>query len=679
MTRTRKQTSPGSVRWAADSLKSLALAAGVIVTATALTYLGVVQNDFVNFDDPLHLEMNPHFYPASWQGLGRLWARPFFGEYVPLTYTLLAAEALFATPAGGNASGSPFDPAIFHAVSVALHISCAWLVFLLLQRLVHKVDAALAGALLFSLHPIQVESVAWVSETRGLLAAFWSLLAIGCYLSFAGLPGIFGERSRRQTGTAAWNPNDRNSWLHYGLATLFLILALLSKPSAVVVPLMAGVLDWSYNRRGWRATLVSVLPWLLLAGGCAWLTKASQRNEILAFIPPFWARPFIAGDALAFYLKKMVWPESLSVHYDHAPSAVMRTHWMYVGWLAPAALLAVTAAWPKLRPYLPMVALWMAGLVAVLGIIPFGFQDYSTVADRYMYLPMIGPALAAAWWSAGGTGKGRLIALVLLLTPLAVLSYTQVTVWRDSPTLYDHTLRINPRSWLAYFNRGVWKRDQVLAALRTGQDATTLRFPLDDAMHDFDQALVDAPRREAGSVYIQKASVYFLRGEQSEALAAYNQAIELSPHKPDAWYNRGVSYMEQKNFERSVADFSQAIALNPEFESAYLYRGKVLRQLGQGDAALRDFSRLIELRPENPMAYVHRAEIEESLNCPNEAIQDLSKAIELTGNLQLCQLRARLYAKAGDIERAHADLATLRRAGITPDPDIVRAVEQRTP
>lgn len=715
MSRRRNQTAADSAGSLTETRKQCAIAAVVIVVATALTCLGVVHNDFVNLDDPRHLEMNPYFKPVSWRGLGHLWAKPYFGEYVPLTYTFLAAESRIPASTGSHASGSPFDPAVFHAGSVALHVACVWLVFLLLRRLVHRTDAALAGALLFSLHPLQVESVAWVSETRGLLAAFWSLLAIGAYLSFAGFPGNFVEHGGGATASAAPDSGvfRRRRLLHYVFGTTCLILALLAKPSAVVVPLMAGVLVWAYPlvekrglapsridtrlqtratraacppvstdcyvRRDWRAVLVSLAPWLLIAGGFAILTKGAQGDEILTFVTPVWARPLIAGDALAFYLGKLVWPEPLAVHYDRAPLVVMRTNWLYVTWLAPAALFAATLVLKRLRPYLPAVGLWVAGLAPVLGLIPFGFQDYSTVADRYMYLPLLGPALAAACWAAGRPGKGRAAIVAALLLPLAILSHTQVTVWRDSPTLYDHTLQVNPRSWLAFFNRGVWKRDQARAALISGQELATVLPDLNDAMHDLDQALVDRPPREAGAVHNQRASIFWLRREHAQALAAYDQAIQAAPHLQEAWYNRGIACWEQQDYERAVANLSRSIDLNPEFADAYLYRGKSLRQLGQLAAALQDFSQCIQLRPEHPLAYVGRAEVRELLERPIEAIQDVSQAIALTGEAQLFQQRARLYASTGEFKQARADLDTLRRAGIEPDPAVLRAVEQASP
>lgn len=700
MSRRRNQALPFSAGSLIDTRKEYFFAAAVILLVTVVTYTGVIGNDFVNFDDPGHLDLNPYFQPVSWQGLGRIWSEPYFNEYVPLTYTFLAAESLLATPSSPPPSGSRFDPTVFHAGSMALHVACVWLVFLLLRRIVQRTDAALIGALFFSLHPLQVESVAWVSETRGLLATFWSLLAIGSFLSFAGLPGNFsvagkdgkrsrvstanmgianpGKQTREASATAISGDPGRRRRLTYAFGTCCLILALLSKPSAVVAPLLAGILCWSYAKLDWRKLLIGLFPWLLIAGGFTLLTKLAQRNEDIAYITPLWARPLIAGDALTFYLGKTLWPESLGMQYDLAPAVVMRSYRMYFVWMVPTLLIALVLSLKQLRPYWPAVLLWIVGLAPVLGLVPFAFQNFSTVADRYMYLPLLGAALAISWWIAGGRGMTRAALPAVLLVPLSVMSFLQVKVWHDSPVLYTHTIQVNPKAWMAYLNRATWKRDRALAAINSGRSLTDVAPVLASAMGDLDQAEKFYTLGAQPDIQLHRAYIHKLRGERMPAFQEYGRAIQAAPRNHLAWYYRGIAYEEFQEYKPAIADLSQAISLNPEFAEAYLYRGEAYRKSGNSKEAVEDFSQFIQLRPANPTGYSSRAETEADEQ-PDRAISDLTQALNLSGDVRLCQRRAQLFARIGQLDRARADLTMLRRAGISPDPEVLRAVEQATP
>jgi hypothetical protein len=208
--------------------RSFLLSVLLLVAAVLAVFGQVAGHEFLIYDDEPHLLENPRLNPVTWQNVGRFWIEPsYFGLYIPLSYTFFAAEAALA--------GKPLDPTVFHLGSLALHLACVLLVFTILRRLLHHDGAACAAALLFGLHPVQVESVAWISETRGLLCALFSLVAIWQL-------EIWEGRRQNAESRNPEIPNPQSAALHYALATVAFILALLSKPAAVAVPLVAAVL-----------------------------------------------------------------------------------------------------------------------------------------------------------------------------------------------------------------------------------------------------------------------------------------------------------------------------------------------------------------------------------------------------------------------------------------------------
>ncbi len=293
----------------------------VVALAVVVVFGRTLQFDFVLYDDNFHITDNPHLAGPIWTGLARLWRAPYFGEYVPVTYTLFAAENWLA----GQWLNSQ-RTAVFHMFSVALHLAVAISVYGLLRRFVAGGWAAAAGALLFALHPLQVESVAWVSQQRGLLAALFGVWSIGLYLE--------------STVATAAGQSRRLSRLAYFTATACLAAALLSKPSAVAIPLMALAIDCSGFGRSWRSIARALWPWFVLAGGVAAVTKLQQPNAVIHDVAPLWARPLVAGDALAFYLAKFIWPISLCGDYGRSPAAIINSGSVFWTWLVPLSVAA---------------------------------------------------------------------------------------------------------------------------------------------------------------------------------------------------------------------------------------------------------------------------------------------------------------------------------------------------
>jgi hypothetical protein len=301
------------------------------------------------------------------------------------------------------------------------------------------------------------------------------------------------------------------------------VLAILSKPSAVVAPVMAVVLAWFLDRRSFRAIISYAAPMFLLAAACAMWSRVVQEQ----FAPtdtPLWTRPLIALDAIAFYLWKLVWPTNLAIIYGRTPRAVTQSGVLYYTWVAP--LVVGVLAW-SLRRKIPWLAaglvLFVIGLLPVLGLARFMFQIHSTVADHYLYLPMLGVALGVA-----GLVSMRPSALVITVAgvfvmTLALGSVRQIDHWRDSATLYARVIAVNPGSAFGHAGLG-----------RAYAEAGRIR----DAAREFEAAVALAPASRTGHASLAQA--YLLDGRYHDAIDHANRALALASPGDDVSWERFI-------------------------------------------------------------------------------------------------------------------------------------------
>ena len=379
-------------------LSSPLLCAVLMLLLVTAVYGEVCSFHFLPFwDDDTNIHRNPLYSPLSWKSLALFWKGPFQQLYIPVTYSVWGGlVALSRVIAGTSVSVGPINPVIFHSANLLVHLFSTGMVFLILRRLLaaqfekkskkgisrqHLLGVATVGALAFALHPIQVESVAWVSGLRDLLGGAFSLAALACFFSF-----LDEYRGIRQ-------------WVSYLLATLLLLLAFGSKPGSVVTPALALLLGaWLLQfRQVSFKKLLWLLPWFLMAMAEVVMTSKSQPAAELArsLVPPL-ARPFVACDAIAFYFGKILFPFSLCADYGRSPNSALASGLLNWTWIFPLGLTAGILAFKKLRCYLIPLAVFVIGVLPTLGFIPFNFQVVSTVADHYLYLAMLGVALALA-------------------------------------------------------------------------------------------------------------------------------------------------------------------------------------------------------------------------------------------------------------------------------------------
>ena len=527
---------------------------------------------FLVWDDPKHVVDNELVNPPSAESLAKIWQEPYWGLYVPISYTVFAAEATVARRTVPGEIETRPNPAVFHAVSLLLHAACVLLVFVLLRRLCGHDAAAFAGALLFGLHPMQVESVAWISETRGLLCAFFSLLAILGFLRFVGYDAQ-GEQEKEHAKTSAI------SWLGYGLATAAFVAACLCKPAAVAVPAVVGVLAVGWLRHRPLKVFWLLTPWLLVALCVVVLTKTQQPDSVVWAVAPYWARPVLAADALAFYAYKLATPILLVPDYGRSPSAVMG-HWtFYATWALPVVLLGSFCVFRSRRVWLVAAGVAVCWLLPVLGLVPFDYQRYSTVADRYVYLAMLGPAFALAWYLSKPRPRAILTTTVILFCVLAGLTVNQISHWRDDISLLDHNLAVNRGSVMGNHNRGyLYSREKQYRA----------------AAQHFSRALATDPKH--GESHLNMGWALASMGYVEDAKGHLSEALRLMPDEPLVHFNiAGVALFCDDDPQLAAKYFKNAVALDPGFVRAHLNLAQARLRQGRVDDAVASWQSALQL------------------------------------------------------------------------------------
>lgn len=486
-----------------------------LALAVVLTFCPVVTHDFTSYDDPITLYDNGRMNPPTLEHVAWYWRNAQYGIYIPLTQTVWAALAKVGYLPEPGPDGVRLNPWIFHIASVLVHVASTLAVFAILRRLVGRDGPAAIGALLFGLHPVQVESVAWTSGMKDVLFGMFALVSVWQYVVWA--------KGRER--------------IHYWLALGAFVCSMLSKPTGMMTPLLIVVIDALLLRRPMRRIAIALGPWFILSLACAVVARLVQPGSGVP-TTPLWTRPLIVGDTLAFYLLKLIWPATLTIDYGRRPHAVMAGPLVYVAWLLPAAVAVLAWVGRRKRPELLAAALiFVAGMLPLLGFMPFLFQYYSTVSDHYLYLPMLGPALAAAWLVRRYDGTAARVAAGVVLTLLAGRSLVQTLTWRDSEALYAHAIDANPRSFLGHTGVGVvhLMRGQYEQAIPHFVRAEELN---PDYLQATDQLIQCYFFTGRYAEMLRKAREYVARAEgrpegaRAARLAEYRRMVEEADRRP---------------------------------------------------------------------------------------------------------------------------------------------------
>ena len=572
--------------------------------------------------------------------------RARFKLAAPLIYGLWNAVAAVNAPA--DSSRRAIEPRPFHLVDIVLHILSVLVVLSMLRLLVRDEWAAGAGAALFALHPMNVEPVAWASATMHLLGGLLALVAVWQYSLYASSAMVYPNGGDHHF--VAGTPRHRGKRFHYAVAGGAFALALLANPFAVAALPVAWVLRYGLFERSWRRTLVSLAPWIALALAFAAVVLLIRPASPSAAWVPLWQRPFVAADALAFYLYKVLVPFRLTVDYGRSPPAVAQQGWMYFTWLVPAFFGLLLWLWRRRAPQLVTAAgVFAAGLLPALGWFPFGFQSISTVADRYAYIALLGPALALAWALSRFKSRLALAACAIVLAALGAKSALQARLWQNNVSLFSHALALNSNSWVSHYNLGLAlaqkgglddAEQHYRAALKIKPDYGRARYALanilaaqgkfEEAIDQYRNVLSGGARAAEAHYYLGNVfaklnrlgeaveqyesslkvdpqnglahgslgHILFRQRRLEEAMAHYRTALEMEPQAADVHYGLANILAIRGEWDEASKHYQTALRINPTYAGAYYNLGTILARRGQLEDAVRYFLQAVKIRPD---------------------------------------------------------------------------------
>jgi protein O-mannosyl-transferase len=563
----------------------------LLIAATLLAYAPAWHAGFI-WDDDRYVTDNPMLTAPD--GLKQIWFSAHRqSQYFPLVYTTFKFErALWG--------GSPMG---YHIVNVLLHGLNAWLVWVLLRRL--AMPGAWLAAALWALHPVQVESVAWITELKNTQSTLLCLLAALAWLRFA-------------------DQHTARRWWFYGAALLLQTLALFSKTTACTLPAaLLLVLWWRGEAVGGRR-IVQVLPFLFL-GVTMGLVSVWWEGHLGNYLEESGAgfgwleRLLIATRALWFYTGKLLWPATLTFSYPHWQIDAREP--IQYAWLMGCAAVAWLLWWQRKwlgRGVIVGVIFFVATLSPLLGFIWLYTFRFSFVADHYQYLASLGLlalAGAAVHSTCGWLGRRPFVRSVVygaLLLGLGGLTWRQCGMYANVETLWRTTLARNPASWLALNNLGnaLNAQGKVPAAMANYQMALQLKPDYPEAHNNLGNALMT-------------------QGQLPAAIEHFETALQLKPNLSDAWYNLGNALAAQGKLTEAIQHYERALQIRPGLAPAHVNLGSTLSAQGKWADAIQHYERALQIKPGLPVAHVNLAAALAAQGKWTEAIPHLQQAVEL--------------------------------------------------
>jgi tetratricopeptide (TPR) repeat protein len=623
--------------------KSLAISIYFALAVSALLVFWQVRNfDFVNCDDTVYVYENPHVLNGL-TAANVIWAftTGFASFWHPLTWLSLMLDCqLFGANAGR-----------IHLVNLLFHIANTLLLFMVLKKMTGSLWPSAFVAALFALHPLHVESVAWIAARKDVLSTFFWLLAMLAYVRYVKQPGA----------------------ARYLLVLLIFALGLMAKPMLVTLPFVFFLLDyWPLQRKiSWRL-LVEKIPFIVLSiasSVIAFLTQQSS-GSIFAALP----LKFRICNALISYMKyieKMIWPSRLAMYYPHPVENVSVLYAV----ISAIPLLAVTILvirFAKNHRYLATGWFWYLGtLIPVIGVIQVGIH---AMADRYTYITLTGLFIIIAWGlpellkkllsASPVESPQRKIALglsmVIVLTTLGICAHRQTSYWKNSFTLFSHTIEVTQNNWLAHNNLGN-------AYVRLGR--------YEEAIEAYKQAIKINPNLT--ETHTNLGVVYNKLGRYQYAIDTFKQAIKIKPDYAEAHYNLGIAYGSLSRWSEAIETFKQAIKIKPDYAEAYYNLGVAYTGLDRWPEAIDAYLQTIKIDPNYAKAYNNLGAVYINLSRWSEAIETFKQAIKIKPDYEGAYLNLGVaYLAIGDKNSALAEYNILKSLNSELANDLLKEINK---
>jgi tetratricopeptide (TPR) repeat protein len=569
---------------------NLWLLLALLLPVTFIVYIPVLDNQLTNWDDPTYIIENPLIRQLDWLHIKRIFSEFYFGNYQPLHILSYAIEYHFFK----------LNPAGYHAVSLVMHMIATALVLWFIYVLSNNAKIAIISALLFGIHPLHVESVAWAAERKDMLYAIFFLLSMIFYLKYI----------------------DSESKLKcYFLALLFFILSIFSKAMASSLPPVLILIDYFRARKFNMRLIMEKVPFFVIAiiMGLVSITAAESTDTISHdAVYTFFDRIIFACFNLLAYTGKLILPIHLSSFYPYPlkEAGSLPFYYYIAPFLVTGLFIAIIRSMKSTKVVFFAAGFFVACIFLVLQLLPVG---PTIISERYSYVPSI------AFFFLLGYGANLLmekrknitipvyVALISYGLFLSIATYNRCDVWKDSLTLWNNVLDQFPKVSVALNNRGnVYGKEM-------GQ--------LDIALDNFNKSIFYDPKYE--NAYSNRGIVYCMKGKFDLAIQDFNSALAIKPKYVEALQNRGIAYAQTGHVDKAIADFTAVMQIDKNDLNAYVNRGVAYTQSQQFDKALEDFNKALSIKRDHAEAFYRRSAVYYNMKRYKEAYQDIQSAVML--------------------------------------------------
>jgi len=678
---------------------------GRVVTGIVSVFLAVIvwiafgralNHDFVGYDDQSYILRNPRVTNGlTLDGIQWAFTHVHVTNWHPLTTIshMLDCQLYGLQPWG------------HHLTNILLHAAAAILLFLALRQLTGSFWPSLLVAAVFAVHPLRVESVAWVSERKDVLSGVFFMLTLWAYARYA-------------------RGNVRSSFWYMTVTVLF-ALGLMCKPTLVTLPFVLLLLDYwplgrvrpsSSSRRGetasawprrntWSWLVIEKVPLFVLSAASCVATLLAQKQALdLSIKAPLLERLGNALISYDVYVGQMIWPAHLAVLYPY-PEGNLKVPQVIVALLLLLIISVAFFLWRKRYPFLLIGWLWYLGmLVPVIGIIQVGSQ---VRADRYTYLPQIGLYLLVAWGAAELFQRWRrsrevlAAAAVLVIMALTTRSYFQTSYWRDTETLWRHAIASTPNNYIAHTNlaQTLTHAGRFAEAIAECQEALKIKpdfaaahnnlgvallrdkqsgdgalghdGAVDEAIEQYREALQINP--DFTQAHKNLGIVFMRKGQMEEAIAQFQKTLELEPNDAQAEFSLGSAFLQRREVDEAIAHYQKAVEIRPDYAEARNYLGNAFVGEGKYSEAIANYAAAVRIRPNYSEAHHNMACVLATIGKNDEALEQFNEALRLNGNdAQAHFALGSLLARMGHREEAVAHLTEALRL----EPDYEQAKQQ---
>lgn len=596
----------------------------VLVGMIIVIYFQVYHFEFVGFDDNEYVYENPHVTTGiSLENI--VWAFSAFhsNNWHPLTWISHMLDCQFFG----------LHPGWHHLVNLFFHIVNSVLLFLVLSMMTGGLWQSAFVAAIFAIHPLHVESVAWVAERKDVLSAFFWMLTLWAYQAYVKCPGI----------------------KRYFLILLFFTLGLLSKPMVVTLPFVLLLLDyWPLGRiqlqekqcdfknciLAQKNVILEKIPLVILSGASSVMTFVAQSHG--GVVKSFETFPMISRISNAFvsyliYIKKMIYPENLAFQYPYPENLDL---WKGSGAVLTVLLITFLALrMASKKPFFIVGWLWYLGtLVPVIGLVQVGMQS---MADRYMYIPMVGLLIVVSWGVSEYIQKRKILKTVsfgfaIIIIPMLIgASWKQTGYWESSNKMLEHTLKVTSNNYIAHDTLGV---------------NLFLEGKTDEAIYHYLKAAQIYPKNYYTQFNLGVAR--FQQGKMDEAIEHYTKAVTLEPNYAKAHCNLGAAFFQKKEYQKAEAHFLKAITIEPDYVDANYNLGVLYYTEGRMDEAIPCFLKVVAMRPVAD-AYYYLGSVFVKKGMPEKAVTNFQAALrQKPDSIEILLPLAGILLKQGRFQEA---------------------------